>query len=168
MITILDELNDCDPTPARLTRVYPVLIGEVSWMERLVERICRNDCSIACTWLLKHHLEQGGELDERLHARVIKTIDTLDHWEARLHILQCLSHLKIPADLGDSLHECIIKLTRDGNGFIRAWAYSGLHHLALQHPRFTASTAHHLNLALTHGNPATKARIRQLMKSSAR
>jgi len=64
---------------------------------RLVKLAADPECEVGATWLVKHHLETT-ECGMALSAA--KTwyacANTLTHWEARLHMLQCTPRVPVP------------------------------------------------------------------------
>ena len=118
------------------------------------------------TWLLKHHLEKSGDgVDDNLAEAIYEHAKQLEHWESKLHILQCMSRLPIPntrvATVEAFLHKCL----EDEAKFVRAWAYSGFRELAAQYPKFTMSVTQLLEHALkTETAGSIQARLRRVIK----
>ncbi|MEM7068883.1 MAG: hypothetical protein AAF478_08350 [Pseudomonadota bacterium] len=89
------------------------------------------------TWLIKHHLEQGGQhpTPEDLH-RIILAAPGMPEWTSRLHVLQLIHFLNIPASAADNARIFFLLGVQDENKFIRAWSYSAMGHLAEQHDEY--------------------------------
>lgn len=102
------------------------------------------------TWLLKHHFDQGGEpLDENLVVTVYKMTPILVQWDAKLHVLQCITQMPIPDSEMRTVEAFIRHCLTDDAKFVRAWAYSGFCELARRFPQFQAEATHVLNQALS-------------------
>ena len=157
------HLNE-NPSVGELAEIYDELQEVENWTELLIEQMEHGKSCISVTWLLKHHLSRGGQLDPVLHGRMLSMLDATEEWEAKLHILQCIPFLAIHAEIVSDLHETIINLTRHTNAFIRAWALSGLHSLSLQYPEYRQDTEERLSRAMTRDSAAVRARIRRIRK----
>lgn len=131
----------------------------------LVELIGSVRYRMAATRLLKRHLEADPVIPDRagvaraLYAR----LDKLEHWECRLHILQCLPCLPIEDDSAAAVEKFLRTALADENKFVRAWAYNGFHLLARQHGRFAEEAAAILTAGLRDESPSIKARIRKCL-----
>jgi len=116
------------------------------------------------TWLLKRHLDDGGGLSAEQVRQFLLVLPSLDAWGARLHALQCLHHLDIPSQDAGTVERFLRDCLREQNKFVRAWAYSGFHHLAQQHHEYRAETDRLLNNASESESASVQARIRRLMR----
>jgi hypothetical protein len=116
------------------------------------------------TWLIKHHLEKNHRLKSNEVAAIYKLIPKIECWEAKLHILQCIS--KMPIDEAEKkqveifLRNCLT----DNNKFIRAWAYNGFYEISLQYPENKEETKQFFQMAMKDEAPSVKARIRNILK----
>ncbi|MEO9877417.1 MAG: hypothetical protein ABJM26_17340 [Anderseniella sp.] len=102
------------------------------------------------TWLLKHHLDQNGEpFDTHLVTAIYRNTCALVHWDAKLHVLQCIAQMPIPDSEMRIVEVFVRRCLIDDAKFVRAWAYSGFCELARRFPQFQAEATHVLNEALT-------------------
>jgi hypothetical protein len=117
------------------------------------------------TWLLKHHLEGGGVAVPAVPTRrIFAQLDALAHWEAKLHVLQCLSFLTIAARDAPKVARFVEACRDDDATFVRAWAYTGLHELAVQHSAYRDDARAVLDAAMKTTQPASvKVRIRRAL-----
>jgi len=116
------------------------------------------------TWLIKRHLEEGQELDANKCAALFKLLPKQEHWESKLHILQCLPYMQIgkaeKKKVEAFLRSCLI----DDNKFVRAWAYNGFYEISLQYPEYKRETKKFFEMAMRDEAPSVKARIRNIVK----
>lgn len=118
---------------------------------------------VAATGLLKRYREAGAAFPEALSLRLLDLLPGAVRWEARLHLLQMLPSLPIPENRAATLKEFLETcLAGKKNRFIRAWAYAGLHRLAMLHIDCRAEVAGCLKRALSEESPAVRARLRHL------
>lgn len=115
------------------------------------------------TWLLKHHVVDGAAtIPPKDVADLCAVLPTLDHWEAKLHVLQCLSVLPVSESEAGRVHHFLELCLGEEAKFVRAWAYSALHHLAVRFPDYRAGTTAALEAALRQEtSAAVKVRIRK-------
>ncbi len=100
------------------------------------------------TWLLKHHFDQGGEpLDDKLVSAVYNKTPMLVHWDAKLHVLQCIKQMPVPDSQMRTVEAFVRHCLADDARFVRAWAYSGFCELARRFPQYQAEATHVLNEA---------------------
>ncbi|WP_097109345.1 hypothetical protein [Hoeflea halophila] len=118
------------------------------------------------TWLLKHQLEHNhAKLDKPQTRKLIGLLPELSGWEARLHCLQVFPDVDLPRDAGDVILGFVLACSRDDNKFVRAWAYTGLHQLALAHPEYRDQARVALETAQESETAASvKVRLRRALK----
>ena len=122
-------------------------------------------CARGATWLLKRWLEDAqGPVPAALTHRLLTRLGALAHWEAKLHVLQSLPHLTIAPSDAPTVARFVAACLGDDAKFVRAWAYTGLHHLAVQHPAYREDARRTLEAAMTVAQPASvKVRIRKAL-----
>ncbi|MDJ0951908.1 MAG: hypothetical protein QNJ94_23600 [Alphaproteobacteria bacterium] len=124
---------------------------------------------VAATWLLKRRQEDGHAFTDDESAALLDWLaaaDTATPWEARLHLLQMLPGLAIPAGRAAALRVLLAgpAYLGDANKFLRAWSYNALAVLAAQHPDYRQDVAE----LLTDGRDdaaSVRARLRQIFKT---
>jgi hypothetical protein len=159
-------LRECDEATKNhvldgIAARYP---ADVSLLNHLIVVAESADPSLelATTALLKRYHVAGAHLPASAAGRLIDLLSAVARWESRLQILQMLPTLEIPASHADSLCDCLQRLIRDRNGFIRAWAYSGLHRLASVYPEYRSDVVALLRNAARKDVASVRARLRQL------
>lgn len=120
----------------------------------------QENIQMGATWLLKHHLETGHEITQN----VIYLLAQQSAWQAKLHLLQCLSYLKIDKPESEFLYRFLKTSLKDDHKFVRAWAYNGLYELANQYPFYMPEVIVILEIALVDEAPSIRARIRNILK----
>ncbi len=123
-------------------------------------------CERAATWLLKHHLEGGHELAATTIAAVYARADALTHWEAQLHLLQCMPFMPVPEQHLARVEAFLRCSLAAENKFVRAWAYNGFWSFAMQVPAYREEAKALVRHAARREAPSVRARARQLAKQS--
>lgn len=131
----------------------------------VVSLLTRSGHQRGATWLLKHYLEKGGDLSAATVRQTFKAASALDHWESRLHLLQCIPYLQIPKSSRPAAEQFIRTNLADKAKFVRAWAYSGLGELARQYPELAAETRKLMASGLKSEPASVTARIRKAMQT---
>ena len=72
--------------------------AEEDFVATILAHIADVELQRTATWLLKKHLETGNSLTAAGCRAVFGALPAQEHWESKLHILQCVSHLEIPED----------------------------------------------------------------------
>ncbi|MCV0429422.1 MAG: hypothetical protein K5905_28590 [Roseibium sp.] len=111
--------------------------------------LCKQEpCQRGATWLLKHHFETKGPPPTvaltKLH---FNTLPRIQPWEAKLHFLQYLEFLDIPAEAKSTLEAFVHDAISSENKLVRAWAYYGLATIARQFPETRRSALEALTKA---------------------
>ena len=119
------------------------------------------------TWVLKRWLEKCRRLSPARTRDALRLIETVSTWEARLHVLQMLPFLSIPAREKTRLHRTLHRRLEDDNKLIRAWTYNGFFVLADQHSEFREETILLLANGAQDEAASVRARIRNIMKSAS-
>ena len=117
----------------------------------------------ATTWLIKHQYDQKQSLPQEIIDQLLTTSMQLDHWEAKLHILQLLPKVTIAQNTLNTVDQFVRKCLKDDTKFVRAWAYQGLYEVYKHIPEYE----HELRLlcenALQTESAAIKARVRKVL-----
>ena len=116
------------------------------------------------TWLLKAWLESGNKLKKSQIAKIYGLLNKLRHWEAKLHLLQCIPFMPIETTDRKSIDTFLRATLTDANKFVRAWSYNGFYELAAQHPEYKEEVKKFFEMAMRVEAPSVKARIRIIMK----
>jgi hypothetical protein len=146
--------------------IYAFHAGGRNFVTQLINYCTIESLQAGATWLLKRHIENQHLPSQAQTARLLLLPDKLVDWQARLHFLQCLSHLSLghadDAIMASFLRDCLVS----DNKFLRAWAYSGFHMLAQHYPQYEKEAHHLLQQATREEAPSVKARVRNLLKDS--
>lgn len=151
-----------DSLAERLTPTEPVL--------RDLLRLAQSGdakAQTASTWLLKRFQEDGHVFSKKDTGTLLALLCETDHWEARLHLLQMLPALTIPAERMERLRRALDSdaFVKSANKFVRAWSYNGLAILADQHPDLRPAVARILRAAQQGEAASVRARVRAILKS---
>lgn len=134
------------------------------FLNSLVKMLSDDTLQSGATWLLKAWVDSGEALQAHHVQQICSQLLNLHHWQAKLHILQCMSAMQIsPACEAQVYHFLRLNLT-DQNKFVRAWCYNGLYLLAAQYPKYKLETEQFFELAMRDEAASVKARIRQISK----
>ncbi|NIB42821.1 hypothetical protein HBA55_24655 [Pseudomaricurvus alkylphenolicus] len=125
------------------------------------------ETSKGSSWLLKHHLENGGSLEVQQRAELIKQLLPMDDWQSQLHLLQCLPYVTFPARQKKKVERFLRGCLGSENKFVRTWSYNGFYLLADQFPEYREEAQQFLQMALRDEAASVKARIRNIIKQGA-
>ncbi len=122
-------------SPKPLEELFEECRANPAFPESLVDLCETSGMQTGATWLLKRHFDSGGPpLSDALEARHLAGLASFHGWEAKLHVLQYLEHLKIPEEARQHLTVFLRDAGTADNRFVRAWAYHGLALLACRFP----------------------------------
>lgn len=80
---------------ADISAVFERFKDESSFVTALIDLSNKNELQKGTTWLLKRCLENGGSLSAEQVRRLVGLLPLPGNWEARLHVLQCISFVRI-------------------------------------------------------------------------
>ncbi|MCA9066440.1 MAG: hypothetical protein KDA96_25405 [Planctomycetaceae bacterium] len=151
-----------------------------SELERLSASLPRNDDSVAqllavaehddttvqvgSTWILKRWLEEGSPQVEKSAANLVRLLKHATYWEVRLHLLQMLTSLRVPARSLSGLKRLLTRLLTDDNKFVRAWSLSVLAEIADQSEAMRRDVISTIEDAENDEAASVRARVRQIQK----
>lgn len=147
-----------------ISEIYYRHYQETFFAVELTASIKVSDLQKGATWLLKKYLEEKGKLTSREITEIYTMLPELNHWEAKLHILQCISYMPIKAAFKKKVEKFLRECLLDHNKFLRAWSYNGLYELASQHQEYRDEVKALLEKALEDESASVKARVRKAMK----
>jgi len=163
--TLSEEIASWDgKSAAVLQATYERHSAEMGFVATILAHISDVESQRAATWLLKRHLEAGNSLSVAGCRTVLGRLSVQEHWEAKLHILQCLPYLDIPEDDIVGLEQFLEACLESERKFVRAWAYNGLNELALRFPRYREKVDGMLARAGESESASVRARIRNMRK----
>ena len=149
-----------------MLKLYQQHCDTPSFIAEVVEACSNDKLQNSASWLLKHHLEAGIQLDSHVIAQLYEGLPQLASWQAKLHILQSMPFMPIDKTRKTLVEHFLRDCLTNTNKFIRAWAYNGFHQLALQFPEYQQEAHQFFDMALRDEAPSVKARIRNTLKNS--
>ncbi|MCG7872792.1 MAG: hypothetical protein N0C81_20330 [Candidatus Thiodiazotropha lotti] len=147
-----------------ISRLYGLNRTDEAFVNVVISLFKQPDCESGATWLLKRYLEDHKRIDDSHLDEVFKSLAGLNHWQSKLHLLQCLSYFKISKSNKRRLELFLRECLTSSNKFVRAWAYNGFYELTIQHPQYMDETKSFFEMAMRDEAPSVKARIRNIMK----
>ncbi|MGD1935206.1 MAG: hypothetical protein ACFB0Z_11995 [Candidatus Phaeomarinobacter sp.] len=156
-----------------ITRIHEAHKDAPDFSSTLIACLSDPACERGVTWLIKHHLEEGWSEESSAPTpkevmAILKALPDLAHWEAQLHVLQCLDRVQIPKPAAAALAAFLETAIASDTKFVRAWAYHGWYLLADQHRSYRPQTmalleaAHDIESA-----PSAKVKIRNALERLA-
>ncbi len=159
------EISDWDGKSAdHITLIYNLYKNEPAFTANLVQLIQQVPLQKGATWLLKHHLENHHKITAEEVLKVYDQLPRLEHWETKLHILQCMDFMPVAVENKQTVESFLRDGLANKNKFVRAWSYNGLYLLAMQYPEYQKEVRPLLEQALVEEAASVKARIRKLLK----
>lgn len=148
-------------------RIYRQYSVKPSFGTALTALIGERALERGASWLLKHHLETGWlDITPANVSTIYGSLNDLEHWEARLHLLQCIPHLPIPRSHVKPLERFLRNAISDEVKFVRAWGYNGWHQLGIQHAEYQPQVVEILERAkASETAPSVKVRIRKALET---
>lgn len=115
----------------------------------------------AATWLLKRFGASSAQLSPGQCETLLGLLMQDTGWLSRLHLLQMMDALIVPASLAEPLMEALSAQATGANAFIRAWSVHGAAALADQHPAYRDWALDLLAAAEQDAAASVRARIRR-------
>ncbi len=147
-----------------LEAIYSRHSGNGSFLKDVIELLQNEARQKGASWLLKRHLENGNKIEVGEIAVIYGFLPELVHWEAKLHILQCIQFMKIGKSEKGQVEVFLRSCLAETNKFIRAWAYNGFYEFSVQYPEYKTETKQFFEMAMRDEVPSVKARIRNIMR----
>ncbi len=149
---------------ADINVIYNRHLHDPSFISDIIILIEQVPLQKGATWLLKKHLETDGTLESKDVKRIYELLPKLEHWETKLHILQCIPFMPIANSEKKNVELFLRNCLVDGKKLVRAWAYNGFYELSVQHQAYQAETKQILETAMKDEAASVKARIRNITK----
>ena len=165
MKNLTEELRAWDGrSTAALRSIHERHSVEEDFVAAILVHLADANLQRAATWLVKRHLELGNPLSAPECRSILGSLSAQQDWESRLHLLQCLPYLSIADEDRPDLERFLEACVRSDRKFVRAWAYSGYHELALRFPQYRETVEATLARAAASETASVLARIRNLRK----
>ena len=164
-MSIKDEIAAWNEKSAEdIKAIYNTYSDQPDFSDTLIRLLEYVTYQKGASWLLKAQLEGGNHLNNRQAANVCRLLAKLEHWETKLHLLQCLAHISVAKTQRKSVETFLRTTLADTNKFVRAWSYNGFYELALQHPEYQHEAQQLLDMAMRDEAASVKARVRNILK----
>ena len=149
---------------AEIKEIYQRYRSDSDFAAQLISFFDSAELEVGATWLLKHYLEQGGTLTKTEVARLHRSFKHLQHWSAKLHVLQCAEYWLVPKRYQQSTLAFIRSCLDHQRPFVRANAHHSFFWFANQFPEFREEVLQGFDNASTQETASVQARIRNLRK----
>ncbi|MCP3849356.1 MAG: hypothetical protein GY694_03825 [Gammaproteobacteria bacterium] len=164
-MSILQELKKWDgKTVNAIEKIYKDYYQNSLFIDELLPLIEKTNSQKGASWILKKYLESGGTLRENEQKKIYSLLGSLEHWEPKLHLLQCIPYIPVTKKELKKVEIFLRKCLSDPNKFVRTWAYNGFYELSSQYPEYQKETKKFFEMAMRDEAPSVKARIRNIMK----
>lgn len=148
-----------------LTTIYEDYINEEAFFEYLVKMTVEGeDVQVASTWLIKHHYDHKNALNGQLIHQILENCDVLQHWGAKLHILQIFPKIQFPKRLLPILETFVKEQLEAQNKFVRAAAYQAFFELSKSLPELKIDLKKRCELAMETESASIKVKLRRILK----
>ncbi len=165
-MSLKQEIINCNGKSASdINAIFNRHKNDDSFVSNVIVLSKQKELQKGTTWLLKKHLENGGKIDADDASRIYSLLPEFDHWETKLHILQCLPYMKIAKTENKRVAIFLRQCLTNSNIFVRAWAYNGFYTLSTQYPEYKEETKQFFEMAMRDEAPSVKARIRNIVKN---
>ncbi len=162
---IIDSLKKWDGVHIDyVTNLYKTHCNTPLFFESLVDIYSNEkDLQKVTTWLIKHHYNNGYSLPQTLTEKLANASGTVEHWEAKLHILQLLPYFKLTDESFVKTYDFVRQCLKDENKFVRAWAYHGMYELSIYVPELKSELEHLCNRAMETESASVKAKVKKVL-----
>lgn len=123
-----------------LTQIYEADCNKPDFASMLVALLSEQGFQRGASWLLKHHVDTGHDINPADARTCYRSLDQLTYWDAQLHILQAMHAMPIGADQKHAVQDFLEQCVNSRRTLIRAWAYTGFVVLAGQFKEYRSRT----------------------------
>lgn len=145
-----------------LAGVFDRHASDAGFLAELIEHTESEALQKGATWLIKRFVERSGEVRASEAERLLQAAHKFKAWESKMHVLQCLPHMSIPASCRITVEALTRAGIEDRKVFLRAWAYGGFYELARQYPQYRKEAEQLMEMGLIDEPASVRARIRQV------
>ncbi|TNE74131.1 hypothetical protein EP331_02690 [bacterium] len=159
------ELNEWDGVHTEyLINIYKREASNLPFWTDLVT-LCESNIELqkAITWLIKHHYDQKNKLPDELISALLKASNQLEQWESKLHVLQLLPLVSLPAAALSDIEMFVRNNLKSTNTFVKAWAYNGLYELVQHKPELKTEVKELFDVAMKTERASIKARVKKVL-----
>ncbi len=165
MLSIEREIIKWDgKSSSDINVIYNRYSNNDSFVSEIIKLIQQETLQKGTTWLLKRYLENGRAIAPNEISTIFNLLPKLEHWESKLHILQCIRFMQIAKTEKKGVEKFLRKCLTDSNKFVRAWAYHGFYEISIQYPEYKNETKQLFEIAMRDEASSVKARIRNVIK----
>ncbi len=145
--------------------IFNIHHKKANFIDTIIELSSTTACQNGATWLLKAWLESGNQLTQSQIKTIYHSLNHLQQWESKLHVLQSISYMPIAETEIETVYTFLRLMLTHQNKFVRAWCYNGFYELSKAYPKYQKETKQYFEMAMRDEAPSVKARIRNIMKT---
>jgi hypothetical protein len=119
---------------------------------------------VSCSWVLKHHVDQGEMLSSDQVDQLVKKMAGLRFWESRLHLLQIIPNVSLTPAHAEQLEPSIRPLLFADKKFVKAAAFTAYFEIVTLIPELQHEFRLICEDALEKASASVNVRIRRVLK----
>ena len=120
----------------------------------------------ATTWLIKHHIDQGGKLELSQYEVLYNKLDQLDYWESSLHVLQIIKATSLNRSLSEILVPKIEPYLQAPKKFLKAAAFEAYAELLPFIPELKTEFLALCEYEMQRSSASVKVKLRRILIST--
>ncbi|NHE59934.1 hypothetical protein [Cyclobacterium plantarum] len=149
-----------------LKEVYEANCSDTSFIPLTITLFAKNnELEVSTTWILKHHVEKGGEIAANDLEQLLKRGATLRNWESQLHFLQIIPKISLSKKQAEQLEPSIRPLLFSDKKFVKAAAFTAYFEVVKLIPELQNEFRLICEDALEKSSASVKVRIRRILQN---
>ena len=148
-----------------LIKLYQAKAQDPLFFDTLIE-LCLHETMLqkASTWLIKHHYDQRQQLEDAAILKLLSACDHLEHWEAKLHILQIIPSFELKEQSIPLISSFIKSAFDEEKKFVRAAAYPAFFAMTKVLPDLQQELKQRCEKAMEVESASIKSKVRKILK----
>lgn len=149
-----------------LKEVYEANCSDTSFIPLTITLFAKNnELEVSTTWILKHHVEKGGEIAAAELERFLEKGAALRDWESQLHFLQIIPKISLSKKQAEHLEHSIRPLLFVDKKFVKAAAFTAYFEVVKLIPELQTEFRLICEDELEKSSASVKVSIRRILKN---
>jgi len=146
-----------------LIAIYRQQVDDPAFINAIIQLYLKHiELQPATTWIIKHFVDNGDKLNQAQIDKILSGVNSLEHWEAQLHILQLIPKFQLSTKNAEYIEPFVREKLTTEKKFVKASAYEAYYEIVKAYPALTNEFRILCEEALANESASVRAKVRKI------
>jgi hypothetical protein len=146
-----------------LIAIYQQQVDDPAFVDDIIQLYLKHiELQPATTWIIKHYVDNGHKLSQTQIDKTLSRVNTLEQWEAQLHILQLIPQFPISTKTAEYIEPFVREKLTSEKKFVKAAAYEAYYEIVKVYPALNNEFRILCEEALANESASVRAKVKNI------